>query len=563
MTTKATSRRRRATQRAILAALGAIALATAATAAPTSEIWNEIRSIAAAQPAANAGGLLSTDGFPARWTCGTAWTPLLGWAHIISDCLIWLSYMAIPVLLAFFMLRRREVPFPAVGWLFVAFIFLCGTGHLVDAAMFYWPAYRALAVIKVGTALVSVATALALIPVIPQALTLPRMAKVNAQLTAEIDARRRTDADLKRTIANSTEANREIAFQKFALDQAAIVAITDAKGRITDVNHKFCQISRYSREDLIGQDHRIINSGFHPKSFFTELYRTITSGEVWHGEICNRTKDGDLYWVDTTIVPFRDAHGDVSRYVAIRTDITERKKAEAALENALEWKDAMLQRERTLIRELEHRVRNNLTGLLGLTAIYERSGKTTGEVAEALRGKIRAMLHVHELMSPDPGGPIDLATLIRRIAEQTGGPDWRDPLTMEGPPIELRPKAAGAIAMIVQELFTNAAKHGALAAPDGRVSITWSPAGQPDRPGLDLVWVEHWPERPLREEKSEGVGLKLIRGLSASELRGSAEFEVDSKGLRCTIRARLDREIAVQLASKGPAREDHGDHDVG
>ncbi len=147
-----------------------------------------------------------------------------------------------------------------------------------------------------------------------------------------LDNRKRQWESLEESNLIAQQAMKELGDIKFAMDQHSIISMTDVKGTITLINEKFCEISGYSRDELIGQNHRLLNSGVHDTPFFKDMYHTITSGNVWHGEICNKAKDGRLYWVHSSIVPLMDANGKPSSYIAIRTDMTERKQTELSLQ---------------------------------------------------------------------------------------------------------------------------------------------------------------------------------------------------------------------------------------
>jgi PAS domain S-box-containing protein len=144
-------------------------------------------------------------------------------------------------------------------------------------------------------------------------------------------------------ITDLKKASKEAADYKNALSQSSILAITDQKGIIRDVNENFCNISQYTAAELIGNDHRIVNSGYHPKSFMKNLWATIASGKIWRGEVCNKAKDGTLYWVDATIVPVLNDIGKPYQYIAIRWDISKRKIAETMMREAIDRYDILAQ----------------------------------------------------------------------------------------------------------------------------------------------------------------------------------------------------------------------------
>ncbi len=181
--------------------------------------------------------------------------------------------------------------------------------------------------------------------------------------------RRKHELALEQSSRETKKALIELDEQKFALDQHAIVAITDAQGFITFVNDKFSEISGYRRDELLGKNHRMLNSGYHDAIFFRDMYRIISSGKVWHGEICNKNKNGQYYWVETTIVPFTNDHENPESYIAIRTDITERKQAGLDLLQAKEAAEAATRQKSDFLANMSHEIRTPMNGIIGMTGL--------------------------------------------------------------------------------------------------------------------------------------------------------------------------------------------------
>jgi PAS domain S-box-containing protein len=266
----------------------------------------------------------------------------------------------------------------------------------------------------------------------------------------------------------------QLADIKRALDHAAIVATTDVTGRITYANDKFCEISKYSREELIGQDHRIINSGYHPKAFIRDLWRTIANGHVWHGEIRNRAKDGTLYWVDTTIVPFLDARGKPYQYIAIRADITARKEAENRLAQ-----QAALARLGEMAAVVAHEVRNPLAGIKGVLQVLMGRRPTADPDAAVMRDVVARIDALGDLINDlmlfaRPRPPQASAVPLRPLIMEAASLLRRDPV---GRAVEVAIEGADAtltadadlLRAAVLNLFLNAAQA---MGGTGRIAVT-------------------------------------------------------------------------------------------
>ncbi|MBT9558678.1 MAG: response regulator [Myxococcales bacterium] len=188
---------------------------------------------------------------------------------------------------------------------------------------------------------------------------------------------------LRKCSESANEASRDVSALRRALDDHAIVSITDRAGRIIEVNAAFCRISGYDANELRGQDHRILNSGFHASTFWRHVWQELGAGRPWRGEVCNKRKDGTLYWVDSTIIPVAGIDGETERYVSIRFEITRLKEARAALVDARRRAEVASEAKSAFLAHMSHEVRTPLTAIIGFTDLV-LSGLEQAEPTERI-----------------------------------------------------------------------------------------------------------------------------------------------------------------------------------
>jgi PAS domain S-box-containing protein len=337
---------------------------------------------------------------------------------------------------------------------------------------------------------------------------------------------------LDRSIKDLTDTN-------FALDQAAILAVTDVKGRITYANDKFVEISKYPREELIGQDHRIINSGLHSKEFIRDLWHTIANGRIWRGEIRNRAKDGSFYWVDTTIVPFPDDRGRPYQYMAIRYDITERKRSEALLRE-----QAALARLGEMAAVVAHEVKNPLAGIRGVLQVIGGRMPETGRDKEIIGEVVTRLDSLNDIVQDllvfaRPREPQIGRVPLSELLESTVTFLRRDPalagiefaITGESPVIQADPEQ---LKTAFQNLLLNAAQATGSA---GRVTVSIASdalaatvAITDSGPGIPLGMRDRIFE-PFFTTKHRGTGLGLPTARRVVERhRGTLDVECPPSG---------------------------------
>jgi PAS domain S-box-containing protein len=397
--------------------------------------------------------------------------------------------------------------------------------------------------------------------------------------------------DRKRADEQTAQALRELNYVKAAIDEHSIVAITDPKGKITYVNDKFCSISKYTREELLGQDHRLVNSGFHPKEFIRTMWQTISGGGVWKGEIRNRAKDGSTYWVDTTIVPYLGEDGSPLRYIAIRADITERKRFEHSLQETNSKLDAARAlaehanaSKTNFLSNMSHELRTPLNAILGMseTLLEQISGPLTPRQVKsvttiATSGKhllslINDILDVSKIESGNVVLNLETVNLpefcescllfVRTQAMQKGI-DVAFELAGGDAPICADPRR---LKQILVNLLTNAVKF---TPQGGRIGLTVDVL-----PADDVVRFTVWdtgigiaPEdepklfRPFTQIDSslsrgqEGTGLGLVLVAKLAELHGGSVALESEAGRGSRFKVTLPRGAASLRAAEAASKQ--------
>ena len=373
----------------------------------------------------------------------------------------------------------------------------------------------------------------------------------------DISERRALEAQKDRSL-------KALADFKAALDEHAIVAITDPKGRITYVNEKFCAISKYSRDELLGQDHRIVNSEYHPKEFIAELWNTISAGRVWHGSIQNRAKDGSFYWVNTTIVPFVDEQGIPLQYIAIRSDIT--KEVELAREI-----DATNQELKDFAYVVSHDLKAPLRGI-GTLACW-LSEDYADKIDDAGREQLGLLTNrvkrldslVNGILAYSRAGrareglvKVNLDTLAHSVAEMLAPPEHiRFAFETALPSLLLEPSKAH---QLFQNLFSNAIKF--MDKPHGLISVRcrqqgnyWHFSVADNGQGIEEKYFDRIFElfqtlAPRDEIEGTGVGLALVKKIV--ELGGGTVWVESERGKGSTFHFTLRSAEPTQLSMPTP-----------
>lgn len=342
----------------------------------------------------------------------------------------------------------------------------------------------------------------------------------------------------------------ESRYRAIVEDQTELICRWKPGGVLTFVNEAYCRYFGMSRQQLVG---RTFTPVIPPEDLviaMADIGKISVDNPIISTEYRVALPSGAIRWHRWVNRGLFNPDGVIREYQSTGRDITVQKDAQEGLLAAYADMRRMLSREENLRRELNHRVRNNLSGLLGLVGVYERSGRGTKEVAQGLRGKIYAMKEVHDVISASDWKSVGLRAILDRLSKASSDDLLGRLATVTGEDIEIPAAQAPALAMVLQELFTNSRKHGALGIVGGSVSISWTvEASNSAGATVRFEWIESGlahKDDTSADAANSGVGLGLVVGLASSELRGDAVYHFGRTG------ARWDLTVTLEHPAKKP-----------
>ena len=468
-----------------------------------------------------------TSGFMPHGMC-LLWRPFIFWLHLSSDALIATAYYSIPFALVTFVRRRRDLVFSGVFYMFSAFIFLCGTTHLMEIWTLWHPDYEISGLLKVATAGVSLVTAVALWPLMPKVLALPSPAtlgRMNTELQDEVASRSAAEAHI-RSLNLELEARVEARTAELAAVNERLRESEERYRRVVDLIGEGIWIHADDRilfangraAQMLGYPAASALIGSSPSALIAPDSRArvatqneqLTDAPQSSIEVTLMRADGETLTADMQAVPFVEGHRKAVM-TAVR-DVSERR-----LNEELRL---------LLAREVDHRARNALAVAQSLVKLTR--APTMAAYAEAVEGRIRALARAHSLLSQNSWQGGDLAQILDDALSVFSKPGQ---VQRSGPPVTLLPNAVQPVSLVIHELATNAFKHGALQAEQGRVQIGWRTA--PDG-ALAIDWVEAGGPA-VQPPVSAGFGSTLLNEVITRQLEGQFNLEWRAEGLKVTL----------------------------
>jgi two-component sensor histidine kinase len=449
------------------------------------------------------------------------WEPGLLWLHAGSDALTALAYLSIPVALLAFLRRRRDVSFGWMGGLFAAFILLCGATHIMGLVTLWSPLYWLQGAIKLATALVSVATAILLWPLIPRALAIPSGAALQGALAekeAAVAQLRDLAANLERRVAERTaelaEAN---ARYRIALEASGVTVFAQ------DSRLAYTWVSRpdlgMQPADFLGRTDDELMPGAEGATLTAIKRRVIETGQPERAELPARGR-----WFQCVFQPERGGG-----LLGGAVDITERRRQEARIG--------------FLANELKHRAANLLAVVQAMLRQTAATAATPAEVEERLGGRLASLAASQRILAR---GDAEAASLRETIAGHIGHHLQGQVEIAGGPDLRLPADAALHIGMALHELSTNAAKYGALSVPQGRVRVGWEVL---EGANCRLFWEERGGPPVLAPPARRGFGREVVEWAVAQAVRGEVKLDFPRAGARWELVFPLAADRAAELAT--------------